>query len=367
MNERRPKGLGTVEKVGEHGYRARRTINGQRVCGTTRKTRLEAECDLRTIQATTHKRSEIPSLADYAKQLLEDRFKKRHKQTTWETHEVAWRVYLSPSRLGRIKLDKIKRRDAQEFIDGIHGKSARYVRRIGNFLSMVLTEAVKDEYIAINPSIGLEYPKVLPRENRTLNPEEAIKLLNPKDRLGAMILVAVLTGLRRGELCGLQWDDIRGDVIRVRHAIAKVKGGPKDETPKTKKSISNVPLAFEARQALESQPKRCKYVFSAANGKPVSPDNLTRDFRLWAQKHGLAGMRLHDLRGSYVSLLIESGADIRTVQALARHSDARTTMEAYARSRQPVQEQAIEGLRRHLVPNIGNNGVDSLQNRTQVG
>ncbi|MBX3112327.1 MAG: tyrosine-type recombinase/integrase [Fimbriimonadaceae bacterium] len=80
---------------------------------------------------------------------------------------------------------------------------------------------------------------------------------------------------------------------------------------------------------------------------PVSPDNLTRDFRQWAKKNGLEGMRLHDLRGSYVFPLIESGADIRTVQELARHSDSRTTMEAYARPRQPVKEQAIEGLRRH--------------------
>lgn len=120
----------------------------------------------------------------------------------------------------------------------------------------------------------------------------------------------------------------------------------------------------EVMQVIESQPRRGKYVFSTVDGKAVSPSNLTRDWRAWAKKHGFEGMRLHDLRGSFVSLLIESGANIRTVQELARHADPRTTMAAYARSRKPVKDEAVARLRMAIVPNIGNNGVDTSQNET---
>jgi site-specific recombinase XerD len=64
-----------------------------------------------------------------------------------------------------------------------------------------------------------------------------------------------------------------------------------------------------------------------------------------------AEMRLQDLRGSYVSLLIENGADIRTVMELARHGDVRTTMKAYARSRETVRRDAVEALRKAITVN----------------
>lgn len=77
-------------------------------------------------------------------------------------------------------------------------------------------------------------------------------------------------------------------------------------------------------------------------------------------------MRLQDLRGSYVSLLIESGVDIRTVQELARHADPRTTMTAYERSRKPVKEEAVQRLRLAIVPDIGHNPRDTSQHRAHA-
>lgn len=77
-------------------------------------------------------------------------------------------------------------------------------------------------------------------------------------------------------------------------------------------------------------------------------------------------MRFHDLRGSYVSLLIENGVDVRSVQKLARHAYPRTTMAAYARSRKSVKEEAVARLRAAIVPNIGHNPIDTSQNRAQA-
>lgn len=131
--------------------------------------------------------------------------------------------------------------------------------------------------------------------------------------------------------------------------------------------MADVPLTEEAMDAIQSQPKRGPYVFSVEDGGPVSPSNLSRDWRDWSRKNGLEGMRLHDLRGSYVSLLIESGADIRTVQELARHADPRTTMKLYARTRKPVKEAAIQRLRSVIGHTIEHTEDDISQNETQTG
>lgn len=361
---RRPKGLGTVEKVG-NGFRARKTINGLRVCGTVRKSRAEAMRDLDGLRAPDAQRDEMPTLKDYAEELLRGSYKKRVRRSTWETSETIWRVHLSGTKLGRMKLDKIRRKDVQEFVDDLQG-SPSWVRRIGAFMSKALSSAVEDGLIAVNPAFHVRYPEVEERENRTLAPQEAVRVLNPRDRLGAMILVAAHTGLRRGELCGLHWEDVKGSSVHVRRAIATLRGGCVETKVKSKTSMASVPLTPEALAAIQAQPKRGKYVFSVEDGGPVSPHNLSRDWKGWAERNGLEGMRLHDLRGSYVSLLIEQGEDIRTVQELARHADARTTLKLYARSRAETKAAAVEKLRAAIVPSTGNNPADTSQDRTQV-
>jgi integrase len=86
----------------------------------------------------------------------------------------------------------------------------------------------------------------------------------------------------------------------------------------------------------------------------VDPHNLTRDFAKWKRRNEFPiETRIQDLRGSYVSLLIESGVDIKTVQELARHESPITTMRMYARSRQQVQAEAVlEKLRGKIAPAV---------------
>ena len=361
---RSAKGAGSVEKAGG-GYRARRKVGGQVTVGQVRTTRLEAEKDRQSLRVKSARRKDSPTVGEYAQELLLGRFKKKLRQSTWETNEIIWRCHVSTAKLGRTKIEKVNRRAVQGFIDDLVGSPA-WVRRIGAFVSVVFTNAVQDELLTSNPAYRIDYPEVEERENRTLTPAEAIKLLNPKDRLGAMVLLACHTGLRRGELCGLRWEDVRDGFIRVRRAIAANKGGDVETKVKSKTSMADIPLTPEAVEAIKSQTRRGTYVFSVEDGGPVSPSNLSRDWRAWADKNGLKGMRLHDLRGSYVSLLIENGADIRTVQELARHADPRTTMKLYARTRKPVKEAAIQKLQMAIGHKIEHNEADVSQNSTQA-
>lgn len=378
---RRAKGAGSVRTVGKK-HRARKRIDGQDVYGPLRSTRLKAEKDLAKLKAPAAVPvGDIPTLREFAETCMKGRYGKKLRLATFETNETIRTSHLNPSKLGKMQVHKITRRDCQEFVDAItirklvfddDGKpkldndgerlfekvpgSPTYVRRIAAYVSRILSLAYRDpdlELDRINPFNGVELPEVYERENRTLSPQEAVRLLNPKTRLEAMILVAMHTGLRRAEVCGLRWVDVRQGFIRVQRSVIRLRDGSlREDLPKSKTSISEVPLTPEAQAALESQArvivngKVSPYVFVTEGGSPVDPHNFSRDFRIWKLKNGFPPeLRLHDLRGSFVSLLIESGADIRTVQELARHADPRTTMKAYARSRMPVKEEAIERFR----------------------
>jgi integrase len=158
--------------------------------------------------------------------------------------------------------------------------------------------------------------------------------------MSAMILLAAHTGMRRGELCGLKWEDVSEGRIVIRRSLAAVRGGA------------------SGRRAARTYPE---FVFTTDSGLPINPSNLSRDWKRWCERNKIDGrMRLHDLRGSFVSLLLESGADIRTVQELARHADSRTTMKVYARSRMDTKVAAVELLR-------GTITEDRVQDRVQSG
>ena len=86
-------------------------------------------------------------------------------------------------------------------------------------------------------------------------------------------------------------------------------------------------------------------MFSRDDGKKVSPDWLTGKWKVWHDAKGLdPRIRLQDLRGTFVTVLIDSGENPKTVQKLARHADITTTFDVYAQAVEPMMRQAVEGL-----------------------
>jgi len=160
-----------------------------------------------------------------------------------------------------------------------------------------------------------------------------------------MITVARDTGLRRGEICGLKWTDLHkeeeGSYLIVARQIVRTEGGIKEETPKTRRSFQReIVLTPNALAALESQPKRSEYVFTTESGSPVRPDNFSRDFRFVRKAAGMDDLKLHGLRSSCISIMLEVGNDVRTVQEMVGHSSSRITQEVYARSRRDLKARA---------------------------
>lgn len=324
------------------------------VFGPRRETFREAEQDLTRLrqQPTRSVPGRALTLGDWLV-LYRDDHSHRLAAATFDLNETYRLRHLFGHPLYRTRLNQLTLPALQRWVDGLQrhefstalgdyvpagALAPSSVHRVVAYLRRALTVARQHGYLDHDPMAGVLLPATRRRQNRTLGPDELRQLLVVGDRTACIIVVLVLTGMRRGELARLEWHHVQGDRLLV---------------PGTKNaaSLAPVPLADLARQAIDAQPRRSSFVFTTESGRPLSPRNITRDVRARLRAHGLPdSVRLHDLRGTYVSLLVESGADIATVMAMARHSSVRTTLGVYAQSRAAVQQAALSAMLSAVVP-----------------
>ncbi len=350
---RRNKGTGSIV-LRQGKFHARRRKNGLDEYGPARLTRDEAEADrlvwARDQAATIVPKSEIPALGQFAMDLMGEDGRGAYGRTlapsTFDLVENIRTVHLSPAPIALKRLDRVSHDDVQAWVDALRSKrvsgrgkdrTVTYVpaspssqHRCLAYLAKVLEYAVDQGLISRNPARKTVLPHIHERENRVLEPEEVRGLLSPTTRTDAALLLAT-HGLRRGEVCRVQWSDIdeKGSRVRVR----QTKGA---------RAFRWVPIMPECLAALLAQPRRCEYVFSTETREPLDAHNLTRDFRRRKAALGIPQeTRLQDLRGTFVTLLLDQGVDLRTVMELAGHKKAETTLKAYARARSATKNAAI--------------------------
>lgn len=187
-------------------------------------------------------------------------------------------------------------------------------------------------------------------ERRALNPDESRALLSAivGDRLEAFFVLALVTGLRRGELFGLQWSDVdlSGRVLTVRQTLQSVGGQLQFLPPKTHRSARPVPLSSIALRSLEQQrarqaSERLKagelweandLVFACSIGTPMEPRNVNRRLDELRRSAGLEWLRLHDLRHAFATFLLDQGEELRTVMEPLGHSTIRLTADTWPRA-----------------------------------
>jgi integrase len=174
------------------------------------------------------------------------------------------------------------------------------------------------------------------------------------------VYLAVYTGLRRSELCGLRWGDVDWEksVLHVRRMRQFVRGREILDVPKTKRSIRDIALAEPQTEVLRSFHRRAQvwshgrgerwnvesYVLSRPDGKPIYPDTLTHDLRKTLRALNFPPISFHDLRHTHATLLLESGVPLVTVSTRLGHSSIRLTADVYAHVTDTMQRDAIEKL-----------------------
>jgi integrase len=274
------------------------------------------------------------------------------KATTFERYEQIVRLHLKPS-LGRVKLKALTpahiRSLYREKLEA--GSSARTVRYIHTTLHKALKQAVMDGLIPRNATEAVKPPQSTREEMRPLTPEQAKLLLQVAhetgDRLEALYVLAIHTGLRQGEILGLKWDDVdlEDGSLQVRRTLTITKDGPVFTTPKTTGSRRSVKLTSKATEALKRHLERQLVeidrvgslwsenglIFASETGEPLNRHNLTRrSFKPLLKRAGLPQIRFHDLRHTCATLLLTRNVNPKIVSEMLGHSSIAITLDTYS-------------------------------------
>ena len=259
-----------------------------------------------------------------------------------------------------MKLDKVF--EVCSTSDKLSGKTILHHHRL---ISSILEKAVKWQVIFSNPCSRVEVPKVDTKEAEYLDEvqaQELIRCLQSEPlKYRAMVIVLLYTGMRRGELCGLEWSsiDFKNSLIDInKSSLYLPEHGIFDDETKTAASKRVMKIPSEAVTVLqqlrrEQIAERLKLgdkwidtnkVFTRWNGEPIHPDSVTGWFARFIKRNNLPPIHLHSLRHTNATLLIASGADLRTVSKRLGHSNMTTTGKIYAHAIQSADERAAEML-----------------------
>lgn len=249
--------------------------------------------------------------------------------------------------------------------------SAKTILHHHRLISSILEKAVKWQIIFSNPCDRTEIPKVERKEARYLDEKQAAELLACLDseplQYRAMITLLLYSGMRRGELCGLEWTDVDFDncIIDINKSSLYLtgKGVFTDETKNfTSKRVIKLPLAVmdllhihKAAQGVErfrhgDAWQESGKLFTQCNGKPIHPDSVTSWFHDFIERNNLPDACLHSLRHTNATLLIASGTDLRTVSKRLGHAQLSTTGNIYTHAIQTADERAADTLNDMLKP-----------------
>lgn len=349
-------------------YTGQRTATGRpKLASFAAKTEKEAERILRERLAQADAGGIVAPSRITLKALLEEHYLPHAKQTlrptTYASYEIVTRKHVLPA-LGHLRVEKITpatlNRFYRELADA--GASPRLVRYCHAILHRAFKLAVKWRLATYNPAANADPPAVPRKEMQTLDADGIRRLLDAAqgDRLYPLWLLAVATGMRRGELCGLKWEDVdfEGGAVIVRRNLVMVNGRPAVQEPKTARSRRRVKLpasCLEALKAWRHEQKKERlahgpgyedsgYVFTQGDGKPLRPDLLTkRHFPRLLAKAGLPeALRLHDLRHSHATALLQAGTPAKVISERLGHFSTAFTMDTYAHVAPSLEQEAAD-------------------------
>jgi integrase len=227
------------------------------------------------------------------------------------------------------------------------GLSAKTVRNINQVISSAMDFAKDQKLISSNPTDGCALPKPEHKEMKTLPVEQLTSFLREAKESGVFELyyIELATGLRRGELLGLKWEDIdlaQGS-LRVQRQIARINGEVIEAPLKTKNAYRTLPLSADAVGVLQEQRKKSgnsPYVFPSPTGGPISPDSVLHMLHRVLKRAGLSKVRFHDLRHTFATLALQNGVDIKTVSGMLGHYSAGFTLDTYTHVTTSAKKEA---------------------------
>jgi integrase len=383
--------VGSIEERGPNTWRlvvaAGTNKRGKRVkiTRTVHGTRREAEKMLAKLQVKVDEGSiaESPQMtvADWYAIWFKEYVEAKLAGRTRVLYEYIFRVRVLPA-LGRIQIDKLTPRHIQVFVQNLGETGVRKdnrkellsptsITRHLRILASCLQEAVYRQLIPLNPARNVRAPTRIIHSQQFYN-EAQIQLLlqslqNESPRLRALLLMAITTGIRRGELVALEWShiDIKTRTMQICQAAELMTGQPQHlKTTKTQGSLRTVivpSIVIDALQALLNEQEQMKskmgslwhdtpFIFTEPNGRWMRADEISKQFRKFLKRHHLPVIPFHGLRHTAATLLIAQGVPVRTVANVLGHTQTSTTLNIYSHALESSNRHAADIMDELLAP-----------------
>ena len=311
------------------------------------------------------------TVGQYLLHWLETSVKHTVRRSTYLSYEHLIRNHLIPA-LGAVSLQKLQPVQVQAFYseklnagrsDGKGGGlSPRTVRYLHTVLRKALQQAMKWGMVARNVCDATDPPRAVRPHVKIWTPEEARQFLQAaaEDTYAVAWLVALTTGLRRGELLAIRWQDVdlTKGLLHVRQSLNAVGGERYFEQPKTAAGRRVVALSSETVAALRihrvrqnAQRLRCgsawrdhDLIFTVPDGGPVWPDDLTHRFNVLVKAAGAPRIRLHDLRHTHATMLLKEGVHLKIVSERLGHGGIQITADVDSHVTPDMQRQAADSV-----------------------
>jgi integrase len=316
------------------------------------------------------------TVSEFLHQWLEDKSDTK-KPTTVAGYRNAVEKHIVP-KLGKVRLQQLQPVHVQNLYRELRrdttDKDGKIQKGLGNSLRLVhcvlrdaFKRAVKLDIVSVSPISKVDAPSVTRFDGKAWTADQAKAFLEASrsSRWCALFHLALTTGMRRGELLGLFWEDIdfAAKKLMVRRSYTTAGGKPMLLEPKTHRSTRPVALTAWDMRVLEDhragqQAERelgeiwqeDQWVFSTGIGTPINPANLSREFKRIVKLANVPDIRFHDLRHSSASLAILAGVELKVLSERLGHSSTRITSELYQHTYSSQHEEAADALGALLEP-----------------
>ena len=378
MGKRRKKGEGSVRQRKDGRWEGRVVIGYDekglpRTKNVLAKTKRECQEKLKQLRETvigprTEKvRPEMP-FGEWLDFWYQNYVKPQIRPTTQANYEAKIYQHIIPE-LGKVPLNQLAQKDLQQFYARMKtsgwlirteqfgkGLSDSMVRGLHAARRSALEKAVQEELIRTNPAVGCKLPPKRGREMQVLGREELQRFLIQAQTEGyyELFLLDLCTGLRRGELLALQWDDLdfKSGTLTVNKRVYEVKGQLRVSVPKTRASIRRLvlpPGVVEVlRQYRETVKSRWMFPSPVKEDTPMTPGAVRRWLQIILERAGCKRIRFHDLRHTFATLSLENGMDVKTLSSMLGHVSAATTLDIYTHVTGDMQSEAAAKIDRGL-------------------
>ena len=285
----------------------------------------------------------------------------RLDKTTINGYNSYLKTHILPY-FGNRYINKIKTEDSQAFIEYLvdNDLSPKTIKNVFSLYRSIMVRALKWDYIKKNPCEYVDLPPLTNKETDYYNEKEIRKLIRTLDKLDISDLkfkvaveLAFLCGLRKSEICGLDWKNVNlsKHTCRINNKRVIIQGeGVVNGKPKTNKSNRDVVIPEPLLTDLKTLKKISNgaAVIQNEHGDPIYPQVLARWFTRFLKDNGLRHISLHKLRHSYASLLATLDIDIKTASEQLGHSQTTTTLNIYTHMFNDIREDIAKKITKRL-------------------